>query len=282
MNKDNANILIIGMSKMGKTHFGGQLYGRLKNLENKFKLRNTPNDLSLFENVLDRLNEGLEGDHTSSQLHETIILPIKSAKGVNIDIVYPDYGGEQIRDIVEQRKLSKVWQTQIQDSNHWFLFVRLDLMENISDVTTKFYKQIEAEKMEKEALIDPLIKLPENSSAFYVELLQILLYAKRVSLSSINKPSLTIILSCADKTKSDKLPSETLLDKMPLFANFVKNIWEQDQLQIIGLSSLGYDLDQKNPNIDYQLEGPENFGYLILPNGEKEKDLTQILNHVVK
>ena len=75
---DKISILIIGMSKVGKTHFGGQLYGRLKAGTNQYALRHTPNDVSIFQDILDNLNEGLEGKHTDSKLRETITLPVIS------------------------------------------------------------------------------------------------------------------------------------------------------------------------------------------------------------
>lgn len=117
---DKKNILVIGMSKTGKTHFGGQLYGRLKTSENKYRLQETPNDLSLFQDILDNLNQGLEGKHTDSKLHETIVLPIISDTGDEIDLIYPDYGGEQLRGMIELRKINNIWEQQIADSTHWF------------------------------------------------------------------------------------------------------------------------------------------------------------------
>ena len=283
MSENNTNILIVGMSKTGKTNFGGQLYGRLKSMECLFKLRETPDDLSLFDEIWRRLNEGLEGAHTSSKLHKTIILPVESKEGKHIDIVYPDYGGEQIRDIVMQRQISEIWQQQIRSSDHWFLFVRLDLIENISDITTKFYQQIAEDKDKKTVKIKPIIDLPEDTSAFYVELLQIFLYTKKVALSSPNKPQLTVLLSCWDKLNTEGAkPLEVLHQKMPLFSNFVKSNWHEEDFQIVGLSSLGKDLDKDKPDKEYENLGPERFGYLILPNGERETDITQILNYVAK
>lgn len=282
MQTQNHNILVIGMSKMGKTHFGGQLYGRLQTKEYAFKIDETPDDLSLFEEVWEKLNDGLEGEHTKTNSHQTIGLPIISDDGLKMELVYPDYGGEQIRGMIEQREISDIWQQQIQQSNHWFLFIRPDLMEKISDVTTQFYQQIEQEKEVKSPPTKKLNQIPENSSAFYVELLQTFLFVKKRATKKADKPKLTILLSCWDKLKlpDDTVPMDKLNDSMPFLANFVKSNWSKNNLEVLGLSSLGRDLDLKKNNEDFQINGPEEYGYLILPDGKKSKDLTLLLNSV--
>lgn len=275
------NILIIGMSKTGKTHFGGQLYGRLKTGQNEYSLQETPNNLNLFQDILDNLNQGLEGKHTDSKLHETIVLPVLSKSGNKIDLIYPDYGGEQLRGMIEQRKISEVWQKQILDSSHWFLFIRLDLIENISDVTTKFYRQIEEEKDVKSKQTN-ITDIPVVSAAFYVELLQTFLYAKSLNAQSKDKPPLTILLSCWDKLKQRKntVPANVLEDKMPLLHYFIINNWNDQNLSVVGLSSLSKDLNAKKPDLDFAMDGPENFGYFVNETGKVESDLTHLLNQV--
>ena len=278
---EKKNILVIGMSKTGKTHFGGQLYGRLKTGDNEYSLKETPNELSLFQNILDNLNQGLEGKHTDSKLHETIVLPVISRSESEIDLIYPDYGGEQLRGMIEQRKINSNWQEQITSSTHWFLFVRLDLIENIVDVTTKFYQQIEEEKnvTSKDTNITDI---PTESSAFYVELLQAFLFIKGLVPQSINKPRLTILLSCWDKLHYPEktIPETVLSEKMPLFYHFIKSTWEQEKLAVIGLSSLSRDLNSKKPDMDFAVDGPESFGYFVDENGENEPDITLLLNQV--
>lgn len=271
------NVLLIGMSKTGKTHFGGQLYGRLSEGELPFRLDSTPDDISLFSNIWGRLNEGLEGDHTPANLYKTITLPILNASGQVVNLSYPDYGGEQVARMVKLREVDASWQEQIERSNHWFLFIRPDLLEQIEDVTTRFHSMIG--KASEEKIQDSTVEMSPYSAVFHVELLQILLSAKGVPLISVAKPRLTILLSCWDKVKNKKgiVPESILKDRMPLLHQFINAVWTTERPLIYGLSSLGRDLKAGEPDEDFADEGPENFGYLILPNGEKEPDLTQLL-----
>jgi hypothetical protein len=280
MKQEAKVILIIGLSKTGKTHFGGQLYGRLKNEKNSYKLRRTPDDLSQFEDILQCLNEGKQGKHTDSKYNQAIVLPVLSSTGEHLDLVYPDYGGEQLKIMMEQRQFNTAWKERAAQSNHWFLFLRLDLTENIVDVTTKFYKQIEEEKQIPDSKIENISELPYDSSAFYIELIQALLSLKQISIESDRKPRLTILLSCWDKLKRNKIkqPEFVLASKMPLLHIFIKNMWSEQNVNFIGLSSLGKDLNKDKVDQEYAIDGPENFGYVILPNGDKEIDLTLILD----
>lgn len=268
---------------MGKTHFGGQLYGRLNTEQFSFKLSKSPQDLTLFKEIWEKLNQGLEGKHTDTKLHDTINLPIEASDGTAINLIYPDYGGEQIQVMFEQRQINATWQNQIKNSDNWFLFIRLDLMENISDISTKFYKRIKAEENVPDPPPENIRTLRKDSAAFYVELLQTFLKIKGVALTDNIKPKLTILLSCWDKSKFSKntIPMAALQQKMPLFTNFLQAIWPEKQLSIIGLSSLGQDLDAKKPDKKFAAKGPEDFGYLLLEDGTKTADITLTLKTLV-
>lgn len=280
---EGKKILIIGMSKMGKTHFGAQLFGRLKNGQNAFKLGKTPGDLSLFQDVLDNLNEGLPGKHTDVRLHETIILPIVSPHGAALELVYPDYGGEQLRHIIEQRKVNVSWRRQIEESTHWFLFIRLDMIEKISDVTQKFYQQIDGESEARVPTAENITDLKTETSAFYVELMQAFLYFKGIQRSQKGKPRLTVLLSCWDRPgiATQAIPAAVLREKMPMFYNFLEANWSDSSLSVLGLSSLSRDLIPTKPDVDFATDGPEQFGYYVTEEGTQCRDLTGLLNKLL-
>ena len=76
MNSLVDNILIIGGPNVGKTHFGGQLYGRLNSrlFKHKLSVSNRPSDLTIFEDVLTNLAEGKRAGHTESSANTFLIL----------------------------------------------------------------------------------------------------------------------------------------------------------------------------------------------------------------
>lgn len=270
------NILIIGTPNTGKTHFGGQLYGRLKTGNCSLTLKSTPDDLSIFQEILEKLNTGLSAEHTATTQNENLILPVQNQDNESLDLIYPDYGGEQITNIVENRKINSIWKSNIEKSDCWFLFIRLSLVEDIEDVTTRFYSTIG-----KNSIGNEFSCLKDNSPVFYIELLQIFLFAKRQSKASHNIPKLTILLSCWDELPTDgETPESILRKKMPLFYDYISSLWRHN-LNIIGLSSTGKPLSVDKADNEYLINGPEKQGYIILEDGQKNSDLTLSLNSVI-
>lgn len=267
-------ILIIGGPNAGKTHFGGQLYGRLNARTEHFKITSPPEDLTIFQEVLDNLNEGKSSGHTNVNAHKTFELEIEDNTGSKSVFSFPDYGGEQIKAIVNDRRVNKMWKEQIDRCNSWMLFIRPDEVVQIEDVVNRGLPDQEVLKNRNEKR-DPMTL---SDSAFYVELLQILLHVKKIGIKQkISVPKLTVILSCWDLLSTEdqkKLPKEVLQDKLPGLFSFITGVWKEDVLDIMGLSSIEKSLSNKDSDQEYVKKGPENFGYIITPDGKKENDLT--------
>lgn len=282
----NTNILILGVSNVGKTHFGGQLYGHLQSQSAAFRACGTPAELTLFQDVLEALEGGRAGKRTAVKLHETIQFAIKAPNGQVIELLYPDYGGEQLQTITQTKKISKEiskkWTEQIWKSDHWFLFIRLDLKEAIVDVTTHFDKYIQTES--NDSNIQPIHELPLHSAVFYIELLQIFLFVKQLKPSARQKqPKLTILLSCWDKLGAILVtPAQLLETEMPLLFHFLETNWAKENLKVMGLSALGKDLNPDTEDEDYLEMGPEAQAYIITETGAKVPDLTILFNNLIQ
>jgi len=275
-------ILIIGGPNAGKTHFGGQLYGRLNARTEHYRITSLPEDITIFQEVLDNLNEGRSSGHTNVNAHKTLELEIEDNNGSKSVFSFPDYGGEQIRAIVNDRRVNKAWKEQIDKCNSWMLFIRPDEIIQIEDVVNRGLPDQEVlknrnEKSEPMALSD---------SAFYTELLQILLYVKKVGIKQkTSVPKLTVILSCWDLLSIEdqkELPQDVLQDKLPELFSFITGTWKEEACNIIGLSSIEKSLSNKDSDQEFVKKGPENFGYIITHAGKKENDLTLTISTFIE
>lgn len=278
MVNNNSNILIIGGPNSGKTHFGGQLYLRFRCDEYNYKISTPPEDLTIFQEVVDCLSDGRSATHTNVDSHKKLSLEVIDSKGYITSISFPDYGGEQIKQIVDSRQINELWRSQIQGSNNWMFFIRLDEVAEIEDIVNRPLPESVSTKNNT----DTALKISDN--AFFVELLQMLLFAKQVSFKqNITIPKLMVVLSCWDALKLDEgtIPAILLKSKLPLFYEFVSNLWDEKDLDIVGLSSTGKTLSDKKTDDEYLNNSPENFGYVILPDGKKEKDLTVLIGRTI-
>lgn len=268
------NVLIVGGPNAGKTHFGGQLYGRLNSRQCEFKINpdNRPSDLTIFEDVLNKLSEGKRAGHTEASANRSIELKIDDENGNEIIFSFPDYAGEQVKMIVDNRKINSLWKDYVDKSNSWVLFVRLDEIGVIEDIINRGIPS--PEEIQKRNTKAPPVKISDD--AHFVELLQTLLYIKGISpLNKISKPNLTIVLSCWDllSLEKGKVPSDLLSERLPMLSNFSKNNWDEKSLSILGVSSTEKSLTD-DPDEEYIDRTPIDFGYFINTSGKKEKDLT--------
>ena len=96
----SATILLLGEYNVGKSHFGGQLLGRLNREEGALRMVGAPSTLAPFDAVLSRLNDGRAAPHTSAASYSEAKWPIADRTGRMIDLVWPEYGGEQVSEIL--------------------------------------------------------------------------------------------------------------------------------------------------------------------------------------
>lgn len=279
--KDQNNILIIGGPNVGKTHYGGQLYGRLVNKQGLYKITSPPENLIVFREVLDSLSEGKSAGRTHVSSNEQLKLEIEDSKNNKILFSFPDYGGEQIDEIVNERKVNPRWKENIDNSTGWMFFIRLDELKPIEDLVNRGIPEQSVLESRKKSEIDLTI----SPTAFYIELLQMLLYVKGVSSYKNDCDiKLTVVLSCWDNIdgiSKESKPSEILEERLPLVKQFIDSIWAEDNVTFIGLSSTGKTLSNDNVDDEYIDKGPENFGYIVNPNGVKEPDLTLSISGII-
>ena len=99
-------ILIIGRPHAGKTTFLAQLYARLGLEKSELKLYKPVDNLTPILDALNNLANGEEVVTTPTDRSTKIIFPIQF-NDQRFDLICPDYGGEQINQIVEYREVER-------------------------------------------------------------------------------------------------------------------------------------------------------------------------------
>ena len=272
------SILLIGKPHSSKTVFLSQFYSKLQKNKSKLKLYKSVDDLSPISGAREALASGEEPQTTPSEKSVKFYLPIQVAEK-QVDLKCPEYGGEQVLSIVENRELNKEWTTSIQESNSWILFIRLNNVNKPLDISDVTYSE-QHHKNSKEPMSETEYKISDQS--FFIELLQILLHAKGTDCHRVNnKQKLTIVLTCWDEMNTEEKPYDILKSKLPLLLNFLESNWDKNYMNIVGLSAQGFSLTTLENKEKYQIEGPEEFGYLVLPDGTQTNDITELIEQAL-
>ncbi|GAB3786488.1 hypothetical protein GCM10028818_49980 [Spirosoma horti] len=266
----NNEILIIGPPGSGKTTFLAQLYGRLVGKKGKLHLAFAPENIDGIKSAYNRLADGIETEPTSHTDNLEVKIPVIH-EGQEFVLHCKDYGGEQVRDLVAMMEYDKTWIERARTNDRWILFIRPSEIEHRFDLSKKGY----AVKDQNET------KAPlsgTSDQARFIELLQVLLHARGTGMKDpIDTPRLLIALTCWDELNTDLRPEEILQQKMPLFANFLLANWLPGAFNIVGVSAQEFPLKTDEARDKYLDEMPQNFGYLVLDDSPREKDLTRLI-----
>lgn len=271
-----ADVLVIGGSGAGKTHFAGQLLGRMRH-DRQGLLRIRPGgveDLSKLEEVLACLEEGRAAGHTPAETWTGIRCELETKDGKEVLLEWPEYAGERLFAIIERRLVPEEWHTSIQSAKGWLLFIRPSTLKLYEDLLVRPTGTVPAHSDSQKSSVHGN---GWDDRARYVELLQMFLFASAQStFNPTERPRLAIVLSCWDELNGRKSTPESLLaEKLPLLDAFVRSVWRDDSWSVWGLSSLGRSLSQEEQDEDFVFQGPENFGYVVRPGStDEEQDLT--------
>lgn len=264
----NVRIALFGESDNGKSHYGAQLLERIEAEKCGIKLREAAPNVSAFDEVRKRLGAGLLAEHTPSGIYEDVVLPVVDQVGRGMDLTWPDYAGEQVRQLIDSRAMKQEWLDRTQAAHGWILIVRPRLARIDDDIFSKPLGHVGRAPEGGE------VKARRSIQARLVELLQMLLHARRLhDRGSI--PPLVVLLSCWDELQlpDGSKPSDLLDAKMPLLASFVRSTWGA-RVSVLGLSALGVELDMKEANDAFIDRGPENSGFVVETDGTLNPDLT--------
>lgn len=270
----NNAIMLIGRPHSSKTVFLTQFYSRLQKGKSKLSLYKPVTNITPISAAREALANGNEPEPTPPEMSTEFLLPIQIAEK-RIDLLCPEYGGEQVDSIVNNREVGQSWNNALALSNNWILFIRLNSVNKPMDISDVTYTK-QKEQSEEKTMLEPEYKISDQS--FFIELLQILLQYKKYDYHFQNQIlKLTVVLTCWDEMNTQKRPDEMLKTRLPLFNDFIKANWKAESLKIIGLSAQEFALTKEENKEKYRIEGPEQFGYLVQADGIQTKDITQLL-----
>ncbi|MEO0325187.1 MAG: hypothetical protein AAF447_19670 [Myxococcota bacterium] len=139
---EGTNVLVLGGSgagKTGKTHYAGQLFGRMRH-DRSGRLRVRPggvDDLSKLEEVLACLEEGRAAGHTPAETWTGIRCELKADNGSSVVLEWPEYAGERLFAIVDRRMMPDEWRESVRGASGWLLFIRPSTLKLYEDLLVR-------------------------------------------------------------------------------------------------------------------------------------------------
>jgi len=275
-------VLLLGGAGAGKTTLLIQLLGRIQRGTAAYGLREAPSSLVPVQAGFTRLARGLAVQHTARGTNASLALPVTASDGTTLDIVIPDYAGEDLTSIVQTHAVTDRWRGYAQRAAHWLLLIRLSQHIELPDILSRPIGEIATHSPDgaaAETSNETSTALPADLWA--VELLQMLLFARgNGSRGQRATPRLTLLLSCWDELGMGPgvAPEEVAAEKLPLLHNFCLNQWVPHSYSVLGLSAQGHALSEIDPADDFVDAGPHEMGWLITQSGDKNGDLTLALD----
>lgn len=263
----STNLLLIGMADVGKTHYGAQVWLRLDADTSGMELLRS-GDITPFLRTIESLSDGQLGERTSKTGETQSSWRIRrKSDGMVFDLEWPDYAGETLQDLLDERRMSADWLDRIEAAEGWALMIRASHIRTAYDI---FSRKPSVER-DKDASPDENLALSLQSRL--VEVLQMFLYRHALTRPNAVPPPLVIIISCFDELPEGTIADEFLAEKMPLLYSFAKRNWTQNSWRVYGLSPLGKPLEKGKADAEFIKSGPENMGFVVDDTGYISKDL---------
>ncbi|MER5802194.1 hypothetical protein [Streptomyces mirabilis] len=267
MSASGDSILLLGESGVGKTHYGAQLLRRLMKRDCRLRMNGQATNLEPFQAALESLSEGRAADHTATSTYVDSVWPVSHESGTSGQLIWPEYGGEQIKSMTESRRVPDAWCARVQQADSWMLMIRLQQTQLGDDVLSRPLSDLR-----KAAPENPAHQISDQ--ARLIELLQMLIYIRGMASAGVRpgSPQLALLLTCWDELGFEGTPSEALQARLPMFWAFLSARWPAPT--VMGLSALERPLTPHTSDSDYSNLGPEQFGFVVTPEGERSPDLT--------
>jgi hypothetical protein len=273
MTLSRRSVLLLGETGVGKTHFGAQLLRRLVKGDGALRMNGAATNLEPFESALDRLSEGRAADHTATSIYADSVWPVADANGLMTDLIWPDYGGEQVKTMISSRRIPSTWRERVKSAPAWLLMIRLQQTRLAEDIFSRPLLDL------KGARAEPGDVKPSDQARL-IELLQMLLFiGAGGERRPLIRPQLCLLLTCWDELGATETPAEVLAARLPMLSAFIHSNYGAPM--IVGLSALERPLNSSQRDMGYVTKGPEHFGFVVMPDGKRSSDLTLPLHRLI-
>lgn len=278
MKKDNDSILIIGESGVGKTHYGAKVLTSLLDASCELYMDAMPDNIELFSEAIETLNDGLAVSHTPVNNYDESIWQITDSSGRKKNLIWSDYGGEQIINMVDSRNIPNQWYDRVVRSSSWIFLLRPSQYRLSEDILSKPLSTEFQDTDTDTGSNDNKVVFSDQPRL--IELLQILLYLHKTGSSYNGKaPKVCFLISCWDELETEMNPADLLQQKLPMLSEFIQSHWNEPL--IMGLSALGRNLHQSNKDDEYSRSGPEENGYIVKCDGTHSTDVTLPIKYLL-
>ena len=274
------SVLLIGGPDAGKSNFLFRLWIAIDGGNGALVKDVLPPNVEYLREGAERLLEGQFAGHTSKEVYEQVIIPVKSAEGeISGTLLVPDVSGEQVLTICTNRRWPPVWEALISQQCAALLFVRAGSDEVVSplDWSTCFEKYgavitTTTPKGQPEQILDDEAEAQEEATALptqvvLTEWLQFLRWAFTQNLGGAFRPRIGIVVSAWDAVpvdQQDDSPLQYLQDNFPMFYQFIETNSASFDFQIFGVSIVNGDLKNDEEFKEVYLEGtPQDFGLVV-------------------
>ena len=272
------SILIVGRPGSTKTRYLTQLQIRAEKKKSSIQFFDRPKELQGIAEDKKRALQGLSAVRTATDVNMHYELPFSIGEE-EMRVNYPDSAGEQVNQIVDHRRVGKNWQQQILRSDYWVLFINPSKLTRQFDLSTKLVDSVNGST-------DDDGEFTISDQGFLIELLQMMLYVKGLGIAKrVNMPKLAVVLTCWDviEIETGDTPAQILgkNDVLPLLSEFIHSVWSESSVEIYGMAPQGKELSPETPDEDFVDDGAENRGFIILPDGQQDPDITLLISRLL-
>lgn len=272
----NKNLLIIGKPHSAKSTFLIQFYSKLVTNKTSIKLYKPIANITAISEGRKNLSMGQETSPTPPENSSHIEFPLQ-LDHEQVDLNCLDYGGEQINTIITGREVNRDWATAIHGSNNWILFIRIGNLKIHGDLSDQ---TINSDTQRDPSESADRVPYTISDQTGFIELLQMFLHTKGHDYhEKKTNTRLTVVLTCWDELQTKELPKDVLKKHLPLFDAFLKSNWHKTNLSVLGISPQGMSLSEPKNKEKFMVEGAENFGFLIDPEGNQINDITTLISY---